>query len=431
MSHTGTPDARDGRPALTRWLVLAFVSLAMFGNYYVFDALNPVGPLLESQLGFSQAQIGLLDTAYNVAALVILLAGGVIIDRAGTRRAMIGFGAVAALGGAIIAVGSGPLAMAAGRFVLGLGSEPMIVAATTVLGRWFKGRELGFAMGINLTIARLGSVAADNSPNLAPGLFHSWQPPLLLAAAFGGLCIVGGVVYAAIERRAQRRGGIDTSVTTDKLVPGDLVRFDRTYWYVVGLCVTFYAAIFPFRRFANIFFVDAHGASPEQAAFLNGLLPLTAMVATPVFGLIVDRIGRRALLMTLGSLLLVPAFLLMAHSGLPLGVPVAMLGLSFSLVPAILWPSVAYLVDEKRLGTAYALMTFCQQIGWAAMSWAVGRANDVSAASASNPGGYDPGMWMFAALGFLGLSFSALLWRAETRPGAHGLETIVVTRPSP
>ena len=231
--------------------------------------------------------------------------------------------------------------------------------------------------------------------------------------------------------RAQRRGGIDTSVTTDKLVPGDLVRFDRTYWYVVGLCVTFYAAIFPFRRFANIFFVDAHGASPEQAAFLNGLLPLTAMVATPVFGLIVDRIGRRALLMTLGSLLLVPAFLLMAHSGLPLGVPVAMLGLSFSLVPAILWPSVAYLVDEKRLGTAYALMTFCQQIGWAAMSWAVGRANDVSAASASNPGGYDPGMWMFAALGFLGLSFSALLWRAETRPGAHGLETIVVTRPSP
>lgn len=82
MSHTGTPDARDGRPALTRWLVLAFVSLAMFGNYYVFDALNPVGPLLESQLGFSQAQIGLLDTAYNVAALVILLAGGVIIDRA-------------------------------------------------------------------------------------------------------------------------------------------------------------------------------------------------------------------------------------------------------------------------------------------------------------------------------------------------------------
>ncbi len=289
----------------------------------------------------------------------------------------------------------------------------------------------GFAMGINLTIARLGSVAADNSPNLAPGLFHSWQPPLLLAAAFGGLCIVGGVVYAAIERRAQRRGGIDTSVTTDKLVPGDLVRFDRTYWYVVGLCVTFYAAVFPFRRFANIFFVDAHGASPEQAAFLNGLLPLTAMVATPVFGLIVDRIGRRALLMTLGSLLLVPAFLLMAHSGLPLGVPVAMLGLSFSLVPAILWPSVAYLVDEKRLGTAYALMTFCQQIGWAAMSWAVGRANDVSAASASNPGGYDPGMWMFAALGFLGLSFSALLWRAETRPGAHGLETIVVTRPSP
>lgn len=426
MSHADAPESRPALPAASRWLVLLFVSLAMFGNYYVFDALNPVGPLLEAQLGFTQAQIGLLDTAYNVAALLILLAGGVIIDRAGTKRALVGFGAVAALGGAVIAFGSGPLAMAIGRFVLGLGAEPMIVAATTVLGRWFKGKELGFAMGVNLMIARLGSVAADNSPNFAPTLFDSWQPPLLLAAAVGSCCILGGLAYAAIERRAERAGGHDTSVTTDKLVAADLVRFDRTYWYVVGLCVTFYAAVFPFRRFANIFFVDAHGATASQAAFLNGLLPLTAMFATPLFGLLVDRIGRRALLMTIGSLLLVPAFLLMAHSALPLGVPVAMLGLAFSLVPAILWPSVAYLVDEKRLGTAYALMTFCQQIGWAAMAWAIGRLNDVSAASAANPNGYDPGMWLFAALGFLGLLFSALLWRAESRPGAHGLETITV-----
>ena len=152
------------------------------------------------------------------------------------------------------------------------------------------------------------------------------------------------------------------------------------------------------------------------------------MVATPLFGLLVDRIGRRALLMTAGSLLLLPAFLLMAHSTLPLGVPVAMLGVAFSLVPAILWPSVAYLVDEKRLGTAYALMTFCQQIGWAAMAWAIGRVNDASGASASNPDGYDPGMWLFALLGFLGLLFSASLRRAETRPGSHGLETITTSK---
>jgi MFS family permease len=157
---------------------------------------------------------------------------------------------------------------------------------------------------------------------------------------------------------------------------------------------------------------------------MNSLLPLTAIVATPLFGLLVDKIGRRALLMTVGSILLFPAFLVMAYTQLPLGFPMFLLGISFSLVPAILWPSVAYLVDEKRLGTAYALMTFCQQIGWAAMAWAIGAVNDLSGASATNPDGYIPGMWMFAGLGFLGILFSVLLWRSERGPGAHGLETI-------
>ncbi len=426
MANEETAPTTAPEPSRTyRWMVLAFVSLGMFGNYYVFDAMNPVGPLLESQIGFTQAQIGLLDTAYNIAALLILLAGGIIIDRAGTKRAMIGFGIVTALGGVIISLSPSHLVMAAGRFVLGLGAEPFIVAATTVLGRWFKGKELGFAMGINLMIARFGSVAADNSRSFASGLFYSWQPPLVLAAVVGGTCIIGGVVYALLERRAERvfRFGVQ-GLSADKLVVSELWRFDKTYWYVVGLCVTFYSVVFPFRRFANIFFVDAHGVSQQQAAFMNGLLPLTAMFATPLFGLLVDKIGKRALLMTVGSLLLFPVFLMMAYTQLPLVLPVTLLGISFSLVPAILWPSVAYLVDEKRLGTAYALMTFCQQIGWATMAWAIGKVNDVSGASATNPAGYIPGMWMFAALGFLGLLFSFLLWRSESGAGAHGLETI-------
>ncbi len=407
-----------------RWLVLAFVSLGMFGNYYVFDAMNPVGPLLESQLGFTQAQIGLLDSAYNVAALLVLIAGGVVIDRVGTKRAMIAFGTVTALGGVLIGLSPTHGGMMAGRFVLGLGAEPLIVGATTVLGRWFKGKELSFAMGVNLMIARAGSVAADNSRSLAAPLFRSWQPPLLLAAGVGLTCVVGGVVYALLERNAERRFALGRSVAVDKLVLADLVRFEPAYWWVVGLCVTFYSIAFPFRRFANIFFVDAHGASPEAAAFLNGLLPLTAMFATPLFGLVVDMFGRRALLMALGSLLLLPTFLVMAYTRVPLAFPVAAMGISFSLVPAIMWPSVTYLVDERRLGTAYALMTFCQQIGWGAMAWVVGRANDAFGASAQNPAGYTPGMWLFASLGLFGLAFSVLLWRSEKGPRGHGLETI-------
>ncbi|HEY7724404.1 MAG TPA: MFS transporter [Anaeromyxobacteraceae bacterium] len=419
--------ASDPRPEPSRgyrWLVLLFVSTAMFGNYYVFDALNPVGPLLEKQLGFTQAQIGSLDSAYNVAALLVLLLGGVLIDRAGTKRAMVAFGAVTALGGLLIALFPGYAGMAAGRFVLGLGAEPLIVAATTVLGRWFKGKELAFAMAVNLVIARLGSYAADSSSSWAAPLFTTWQRPLLLAAGVGLTCILGGAVYALLERHAERRFALGRGGPTDKLVPGDLVRFGRAYWWVVGLCVTFYSAVFPFRRFANIFFIDAHGATPEAAGRLNGLLPLTAMFATPLFGLLVDRIGRRALLMAAGSLLLLPAFLLMAHTRLPLWLPVALMGTSFSLIPAVMWPSVTYLVDEKRLGTAYALMTFCQQIGWAAMAWAVGFSNDSFGAGAANPGGYAPGMWLFSALGLLGLFFSVRLWRAERGPGAHGLEAV-------
>ena len=411
-------------PPSYRWLVLAFVSLAMFGNYYAFDALNPVGPLLESQLGFTQAQIGLLDSAYNVAALLVLLAGGVFIDRAGAKRAIVLFGAISVIGAVVIAWAPSHLTMAAGRFIMGIGAEPLIVAATAILGRWFKGKELGFAMGVNLMIARFGSVAADNSASVAPGLFYSWQPPLIVAALVSCTCVAGGLLYAMIERRAERARPADTSVNTDKLVLRDIVRFNRAYWYVVGLCVTFYAAVFPFRRFANIIFVDTHGASPAHAAFLNGVIPLTAMFATPLFGLLVDKIGRRALLLMAGSFLLFPAFLLMTVPRVPLGVSVALLGVAFSLVPAILWPAVTYLVEESRLGSAYALMTFCQQIGWGVMAWAVGRSNDVFGASAANPDGYLPGLWMFAALGFLGLTCSFLLWRSEHGPDAHGLDTI-------
>jgi len=400
-----------------RWLVLLAVSVAMFGTYYAFDALNPVGPMLEGQLGFSQVQIGLLDSAYNVAAFLVLVAGGVVVDRAGTRRAVLLFGALTAAGGLLIALAPrrwGFSGMAAGRFLLGLGSEPLIVAITTALGRWFKGKELSFAMALNVSFGRLGSVAANNAPSFAGSLFGSWQPPLLLGAAVAGAaCAAGGLGYAALEGRAERRRAPGSAGSAERLVFSDLVRFGRAYWWVVGLCVTFYAAVFPFQRFANIFFEQARGASAREAGFLNGLLPAAAMLATPLFGLVADRTGRRAPLMALGCLLLAPAFPVMAHTRIPLWAPMAMMGVAFALVPAVLWPSVTWLVEERRLGTAYAVMTLLQQVGWSAMSAALGLSNDRFGASALHPSGYAPGMWLLASLGLLGLFFSLRLWRAE------------------
>jgi len=417
-------------PAAYRWLVLLACSVAMFGCYYTFDALYPVTPLLEAAFGITGEQVGLLDTSYNVAALLTLIAGGVLIDRVGAATAAVLFGAIGALGTLLIAVlpawvPSAPWAgMMVGRFLLGIGSELFIVAATTVIGRWFKGKEISFALAIQLLIARGGSWFADQSPDMFKGLFASWQPPLLLAAALGGLWLVFAAVYAALERTAARRYAVRSAGATDKLVLGDLVRFDLGYWWVVGLCVAFYATIFPFRTFANMYFIDAHGVTPERAGELKSLLPLFSMIGMPLFGLLADKIGKRALLMAAGSALLVPPFFLMAYTRLPLEVSMVMLGVAFALVPAVLWPAVTYLVPEERLGSAYALMTFCQQLFWAGMSWGLGKVKDVTSASAANPAGWVYVMWILGALATVGFVFSFLLWKSERGPKAHGLETV-------
>jgi MFS family permease len=165
-------------------------------------------------------------------------------------------------------------------------------------------------------------------------------------------------------------------------------------------------------------------AAHEKAGFFNSMLPLSSMIATPLFGLLSDKIGKRAFMMMFGSILLMPVYLLMAYSQVTLFVPVIMMGIAFSLIPAVMWPSVAYIVDQSRLGTAYALMTMIQQIGFFLLNLLIGNANDHMHAGLGNPGGYALGMWIFSILGFVGLTFAILLRIRETGPHGHGLETI-------
>jgi MFS family permease len=417
---------RPEPPASFRWAVLVFLSVAMFGNYYPYDAVAPVADLLTSQLGYTDEQVGTLYSVYSVAAVLVLLAGGYVIDRYGTKRSLFAFGAICFVASALTAASSDIRVMLAGRFLLGVGAEPLIVAVSTALAKWFKGKELSLAFGLNLTIARLGSVAADNSPSWAQPLYSDWQGPLVLAAAIAILCVVGAVVNWVLENKAERSYALGDQEATEKLVLRDLYQFDRAYWYIVGLCVVFYSAIFPFRAFAILYFIEAHGASREFAGFLNSVLPLSAMFATPLFGLVTDRIGRRAALMMFGSLLILPSFVVMGYTNLSLFIPIAMLGVSFSLIPAVMWPSVAYIVDQKRLGSAYALMTLCQQLGVAAVPWLIGRSNDALGAGPAQPEGYNGMIWILTALASLGLLFAVLLWRLERGPQAHGLETITI-----
>jgi MFS family permease len=417
-------EARPEPTKLYRWIVLIFVSLAMFGNYYFYDALEPLAKLLQEQLHFTDSNIGLLNTAYSIAPFFTVVIGGIIIDIIGTRKSMLIFGTLCMAGAIITASSPKVLVMALGRMIFGMGAESLIVAITTAVAKWFKGKELSFALGINLMIARGGTWMAQNSPTWARGAYDSWQKPWWIGVGFVTLCVIGPLAYYFLEVRAERNSSLGQAGEQDKIVLSDVKNFGVSYWYLVGLCVVFYSAIFPFETFAVKYFVDAHGASLQSGGALLSVLTTFTMIGTPIVGLYSDKVGRRATIMVLGTLLLIPVFLLMAYTHVTLSVPMAVLGFAFTLVPAIIWPSVAYIVEARTLGTALGLMTMVQNFGMAGMNWVLGAANDAGHASAKNPGGYLLMLWILTGMGVVGFVFALLLRQREVGPHGHGLETI-------
>jgi len=441
--------ARPAPSRFYRWSVLFFISLAMFGNYYVYDCIAPIADLLTRQLGFSDANIGLLQAIYSLPNVFMVLIGGYIVDRIGTRKAILIFGTLCLIGAIVTALHGTLAVMATGRLTFGLGAESLIVAVTTAVAKWFRGKELSFAFGINLMLARAGSLLAQWSPSWAGFAYGSWQGPLLISVIFGSLCVVGALFYWGMEAHAEKAMNIGQQASTDKVVFKDIFGFGLSYWYIVALCVVFYSGIFPFETFAYKFFMYAHGVTREAGGDLVGMLTIFAMFGSPLLGLFVDKVGKRGLLMMCGSMLLIPVYLMMAYmrsshfltvyfpsssSGhfefvahhLPplLLLTMTMMGVAFSLIPAVMWPSVAYIVDQSKLGTAYGLMTMIQNIGLAGFNLLIGWANDHSHAGPGNPAGYHLGMWIFSILGFLGVLFSFLLRQRETGPHGHGLESI-------
>lgn len=410
-----SPASPRPSPAIQLGMFLA-ISLASVGNYYVYDSIGPVAELLSSQLGFSDTQIGTLNAIYSLPNIFMVLIGGVLVDRFNARSVTVATAAVCLLGAILTALGTQFPVMALGRLLFGLGAETMIVAITVAFAQWFSGRHFALFFALNISVSRLGSYLADRSPTFARTLYEQgWQPPLWLAAAFAAIALAGALGYWLADRREAPRGTLAIAPPSERIEWRNLLRFRAAYWYTVALCVAFYSVIFPFRSTFSIkYFQHAHHLSLEEASTLNSYVFLAAAFATPAFGFLVDRIGRHGLLMALGALMLPLSFVFLGTtSDGSLWLPTVLLGIAFSLVPAVLWPAVARYVEPHQLGTAYGLMTMLQNVGLTLANLIAGYINDASGASASNPAGYASMLWFFGLLSLAGFLFAAFLWRRE------------------
>lgn len=404
------------------------MSVALYGSYYAFDYIGPLTPLLSRQLHFSDSQIGLLQAVYSLPNIVAMLVCGVVIDRIGTRRSMAIFSVLVFAGLALTAVSPRLAIMVAGRLIVGSGAEALALASNVGIARWFWHDELSLGFGVRATFLRLGSLTAQISPTWAPRAYEYWQWPLLIGVAFGGFCLVGAALYWMVDRSGERRFVLGHAESTERITMGEVFRFNQSFWLIAALCITFYGCIFPFETFGQKFLIESRHLSPRAASLLVGMEPLFAMIGAPLFGWMVDRYARRSLFMMGGSLLIVPVYLILGYTSIPAVVPMAMMGVAFALVPSVMWPALAYVVEKPRLGIGNGMLDTIQQVGLVAINLLIGISNDRWHASVTNPAGYHASMWEFTVIAVLASAFALALWRVESGPNGHGLETITVQR---
>jgi len=407
---------RPSPSATVQAVMFIGAALVMLGNYYVYDSIAPVAEQLSHDLGYSDTQIGSLNAIYSLPNILLVLVGGVLVDRFSARAMVLGTTALCLVGAVLTAVGMHFPVMVTGRLLFGIGSETLSVAITVALAQWFTGRYFALLFALNLSLARLGSYLADRSTTFASDLYaQGWQPPLWLAAAFAVVSFVGAIVYFYVDRREAPRGTLALPPPPERFDWRHLLSFRMEYWLLVAVCVTFYSVIFPFRStFAIKYLQEALGFTQQAAGTLNGNVFLAAVFATPAFGFLLDRFGRNTVMLAAGSMLLPLSFLVLGvMSGSGAGLSTALLGVSFSFLPAVLWPTVVRYSPPEHLGTAYGLMTALQNLGLTAANVAAGYINDVNHASAANPGGYTPMLWFFGLLSLTAFVCTLALWARD------------------
>ena len=416
--------------ALYRFTILLFIASLSFGSYFAYDIVGAIAPSLVEELHAARGTVGTFFTMYSIAAVLAVLVGGILTDKLGTRKASILFSTLVLVGAVIVWQARSIPAFFVGRFVFGAGSEPLIVAQSAMLARWFKNKELALSFGISLTVSRIGSLFAFNTGELITSYFGTYRAALFAAVAACGVSLLGNLVYILMDRRGEKALKLRDESAGDKIVFADIKAFKASFWYVTFLCFTFYSAVFPFTNLSTDMFVDKWGIARTAAGeggFLSqvfsnffhlfgtaggisSIIIFASMVFAPFGGRLVDRIGKRASLMVWGSLILIPCHLALGLTRVYPAWPMIALGVAFVLVPAALWPSVPLIVRKERVGTAFGLMTAIQNIGLGGFSLLNGLLRDATKT-------YTASSLMFASLGILGLLFAFLLKRADAREG--------------
>ncbi|MCX6152897.1 MAG: MFS transporter [Candidatus Kapabacteria bacterium] len=468
-----------------RWTVLLLVSITIATNYYVYDALSSIKSLMQSQLGFSSTDYGLIVAFYSFpnTFLAMSVVGGVILDKWGIRKTGFLFVLFCVLGALLTAYGASPyfrnhgfgynffagittkispelLIMILGRLLFGLGAETSIVVINKIMVKWFKGKELALAFASNIALARMGTAAAlIISPALTDQVTNwnnsLWLATILMTIGFGTYLIY--LLYdRKLDRQVQQSGSLlapDEEFHFQDIL--DLIK-NKSYLYICTLCVIFYSAVFPFIAYTpdllknkysvdyqNIgivkFIIDIlqntyHFSQSTTQLIIGGiiasLIPIGTIGFTPLFGWIVDKYGKRATLMIYGSILLLVVHLLIAFTHVSPFIPFLCAGIAFSLVPSAMWPSVALIVEENKLGTAYGLMASIQNLGLFAFPILAGNILDSTnigiTAEMVDTGkavlNYQMTILMFAGLGVLSIIFAVLLKRETNKVASFNLD---------
>jgi MFS family permease len=439
-----------------RWTALAVVSFTMLCGYYLADVMAPLKPMLESQKGWTSTEYGFFTSAYgwfNVFLLMLII-GGIILDKKGVRFTGMMATSIMVIGTAIkyyaisthnldgqILFGWKAQVMVAGLgyAIFGVGVEIAGITVSKIIVKWFKGKEMALAMGLEMATARMGTALALSTSAPLAEWTKDVSRPILMCLIMLCIGMIAFFIYTFMDKK------LDASIVKDnegrvvepeedfKLSDIKMIFMNKGWWYIAILCVLFYSAVFPFLKYASDLMVNKFGVKESLAGLIPALLPFGTMILTPTFGNLYDRKGKGASIMILGACLLILVHLLFAipflNNWLVAIFLIVILGIGFSLVPSAMWPSVPKIIPEKQLGTAYAMIFWVQNwglmgvpalIGWVLDKWCITGTKEVDGIITPSYN-YTIPMLIFMSLGVLALVFAFLL-KAEDKKKGYGLQ---------